>query len=110
VSLDGVKMVAVRTAPNGVVNQDTVFEFKQLAPDRFRAEYAGGRVVSGALIGRIEGERFHFRYVQLHDDGEIAGGQSTCDIERTDDGRVRLVEHFTWDSGEPGVNVLEQIA
>lgn len=102
-------MTAVQTAPNGVVNQDTVFTFERVVPDRYRAEYAGGRVVAGTLIGRVEGVRFHFRYVQLHDDGEIASGESVCDIERTDDGRVRLVEHFTWDSGDPGVNVLEQV-
>jgi hypothetical protein len=52
-----------------------------------------------------------FRYSQVDMDGRIDGGYSTCEISRMEDGRIRLLEHFQWESREgTGTNVFEEIA
>ncbi|MCP3920474.1 MAG: hypothetical protein GY711_33520 [bacterium] len=72
--------------------------------------YSGGRIVHGSLIGVRRGSRFEFRYLQLQDDGVLDGGVSQCEIERAPDGRVRIVEHFEWESREgSGRNVIEEV-
>jgi hypothetical protein len=46
INLDGIRMHAIETAPNGVINADTNFDFHQVDSSVW-AEYAGGRVVRG---------------------------------------------------------------
>ena len=75
------------------------------------AHYAGGAVQIGYLVGRLNGTRLVFRYAQLHRTGEVHGGHSTCEVMSTPDGRLRLVEHFHWDSRPgSGTSVLEQVS
>jgi hypothetical protein len=53
----------------------------------------------------------HFRYVQADLDGNVDAGVSQGTVERTSDGRLRLVEHFQWITPpESGVNIFEEIA
>ena len=105
--LDGLRMNAVETAPNGAINADTIFRFEQTGA-RVHAEYAGGRVELGHLVGLVRGATFAFRYCQLHDDGTLHGGQSNCELRRADDGRLQIIEHFEWDDG-PGTNVIQEL-
>jgi uncharacterized protein YndB with AHSA1/START domain len=106
---DGLRMNAVKTAENGVVNADTLFRFRQRGSE-VAADYAGGGVVDGHLVGLVDGARMRFRYAQLERGGVLNGGASECEIERTDDGRLRLVEHFQWESRPGGgTNVIEEL-
>ncbi len=104
------KFTATKTAPNGVINNETVFEFEQ-NQDAVIAKYSGGKIKAGFLIGKILNEnKFEFRFTQMHIDGVLDGGHSFCDIVITDDGRIRLIEHFEWQStGEKGENIIEEI-
>ena len=44
-------------------------------------------------------------------DGNVDAGVSEGTVERTSDGRLRLVEHFQWITRpESGVNIFEEIA
>jgi len=106
---NSVRMNAVRTAENGVVNADTVFTFRQVEHQVF-AEYSGGGVIRGHLVGLLEGARLSFRYAQLERGDILNGGHSLCEVERTTDGRLRLVEHFEWESRPGGgTNVIEEL-
>lgn len=108
-SLDGVRMNVTRTAAVGVVNADTIFEFSQ-SGDVVEARYSGGRIVVGRLIGKRSADQIEFRYVQLTDSGTLDSGQSHCELEMMEDGRLRLIEHFKWASREgDGVNVFEEL-
>ncbi|MCB9845112.1 MAG: hypothetical protein H6811_03885 [Phycisphaeraceae bacterium] len=108
-NLDGLRANAPVTAPGGVINADTIFEFHQ-ADNRVEATYTGGRIVRGFLVGVITNDTLEFRYCQAHTDGRIDGGASTCSLERTDDGRIRIIERFEWESrGGSGTNVIEQL-
>jgi len=108
-SLDGVKMRVINTAANGVVGVDTVFAFQQTGRV-VTAHYAGGRIASGFLAGTWEGDRLHFRYVQVSDGETVDSGQSVATLVRTPAGRLRLEERFAW-ATKPGsgVNIFEEI-
>ncbi|MEM9556479.1 MAG: DUF6196 family protein [Acidobacteriota bacterium] len=109
-SLDGRIMNAPVTAPNGVIDSETIFRFTQVG-DQFRAEYSGGHVSSGLLCGVRNGSEATFRYVQSHKDGENASGESRCVIERLPDGRLQLRESFQWADGRgSGENIIRELA
>ena len=103
------KMHVVRTAPNGVVGRDTIFDFSQEGTV-VTATYSGGRIRVGYLVGLMEDAALSFRYCQISDDGRIDGGSSSARIEAMDGGKVRLVESFRWDSKDgSGENIIEEI-
>jgi hypothetical protein len=102
-------MRCVQTAPNGVVGRDTLFHFSQ-TDNRVEAHYAGGRITTGYLVGLVEGVELRFRYCQISDQLRIDSGESRCRVESTGDGRLRIIESFTWESqAGSGVNIFEEI-
>ncbi len=109
ISLDGIKLRVVSTAEGGEVNSETVFEFTQDG-SVVSARYAGGKVQLGYLVGIMAAEGLRFRYAQIDKAGRLDGGHSICEIERTAEGRIKLAEHFKWDSREgSGTNLYEEI-
>jgi hypothetical protein len=109
ISLDGVRMRVVSTGEGGEVNAETLFEFAQDG-SVVSARYAGGHVRLGYLVGTISAEGINFRYAQVGQDGRLDGGYSFCEMSRMADGRIRLLEHFKWDSRVgSGANVFEEI-
>jgi hypothetical protein len=110
IQLDGLRMFVSSTADTGVVGQGTRLEFVQRG-DRVAARYSGGSVVRGWLVGRCDGETLWFRYAQRENGREIHGGQSVCDLQRLADGRVRMIEHFTWSTRTgSGINVFDEVS
>ena len=107
-SFDGKRMNATVTAPNGAINENTIFHFKQKG-DLITAKYAGGKVTAGFLIGKISSGKFEFQYTQMHEDYSLHGGHSICEIDIAKDGRLKLTEYFEWSSGEKGINVIEEL-
>ncbi len=108
ISLNGLKMNAVKTAPNGVINHETYFDFHQ-DDDKVWAEYSGGKIVRAYLVGVVTGSTLKFRYCQLDTSGQLNGGHSECEIKISDTGLVQIVEHFEWES-QPGggVNIIQE--
>jgi hypothetical protein len=108
-SLDGIRMYVSSTAEQGVVSFETRIHFIQKGP-RVLGRYSGGSIGRGYLIGRLTGSALAFRYAQREASGEIHGGRSVCDVDRTADGRIRIVEHFTWSTrAGSGTNVFDEI-
>jgi hypothetical protein len=109
ISLNGIQMRVISTASAGVVNADTLFEFSQEGMV-VSAHYTGGKVRLGYLVGLMSPEGLIFRYAQLDTEGRLDGGQSICEITRSLDGRLRLLEHFQWESREgSGTNIFEEV-
>lgn len=94
-NLDGLTMYVSHTANQGVVGADTFLHFIQKGT-RVVARYSGGSIKRGCLVGEIEGEALTFRYAQVEASGVVHGGSSVCEIVTLDDGRTRIIEHFTW--------------
>lgn len=109
ISLDGIQMRVVSTAEGGEVNTETLFSFAQDG-SVVSARYAGGRVRLGYLVGTNSADGLSFRYAQVDRDNRLDGGYSVCELSRMADGRIRLLEHFRWESREgTGTNVFEEI-
>jgi len=106
-NLDGKRMNVVKTADNGVVNHETEFLFNQ-TESVVNAKYAGGLVKRGFLVGKIKQNQLQFKYAQEHEDGNIAGGESLCDISIEKNGKIILVENFDWEQGR-GRNVFQEL-
>ncbi len=110
INLDKIKMTVIETAENGVVNKDTIFTFAQ-NDNTVYAEYIGGKIQKGFLVGQNNNNVLTFSYCQLQTDGTLDNGLSTCEISMDITGKIRLVEHFEWKSrpGEQGVNIFQEI-
>lgn len=107
-SLDGRVFVAVDPG-EGEVSSETTFHYTQ-ASDMVSATYSGGRIRRGYLVGVRHGDELDFRYVQLHVDGATADGHCESRVEVLPDGRLRLVESWSWDSRDgSGSSVVEEI-
>ncbi len=110
IDLDGIVMHVSATASNGVVDRSTRLRFRQRGM-RVWATYSGGKVRRGWLVGRRDGEALTFRYAQAEADGTVHGGRSRCDVQRLEDGRIRIVEHFQWSTrAGQGTNVFDELA
>lgn len=109
VSMDGRVLVGVSNDPTGEVGPDTVFRFHQ-DHDVVWAEYHGGDIRRGYLVGTSDGVTLDFRYVHLATDGRTASGRSVDRIEVVEGDRIRLHERWAWDSHEgSGESVLEEV-
>lgn len=93
----------------GEVDAGTRFTFREEGGVVW-AEYAGGGIERGFLVGTRSGAELAMRYVQLNSEGETSAGRSIDRIERLGDGRMRLHETWTWESrAGSGTSVLEEI-
>ena len=100
ISFDGLTLAVVANDKDGEVGADTVFHFEQTG-ERIYANYSGGDIVDGHLVGTFDGEQWDIRYTQINTDNETATGHSVGDVELLDDGRVRVKDEWEWES-KPG--------
>ncbi len=73
IDLDGRRFAAVSNSADGEVGQATVFTYHQDG-EVIWAEYSGGAVTRGYLVGTRDGERLHFRYSHLGADRQTSNG------------------------------------
>ncbi len=110
--LNNLKMNVIQTAKNGIVNEETIFHFKQ-DPNTVKAHYSGGRIRFGYLIGQLNDDTLRFTYCQQRVTGELDHGESECIVSIEEStGKVRLEERFrmdTEDSREIGTNIFQEI-
>ncbi|MGW6859376.1 hypothetical protein [Streptomyces xanthophaeus] len=108
-SLDGLVFVPVADQAPGQVGRRTRFEYHEQVGCVW-AEYSGGDVVRGHLVGTRAGDTLDFRYVQLRTDGTTASGHCVSLVRELPDGRLRLEETWTWESrAGSGTSLVEQV-
>ncbi|QHC29074.1 hypothetical protein [Streptomyces sp. HF10] len=108
-SLDGLVLAPVADRSAGQVGTRTRFAYHE-QDGAIWAEYRGGDIVRGHLVGTHAGDRLDFRYVQLRTDGSTACGHCVSTVVELPDGRVRLEETWEWESGPgSGTSVVEQV-
>jgi hypothetical protein len=109
ISLDGLKMHAVETDPNGVIGIDTIFTFYQ-SGSKVTAEYSGGQIEQGYLVGIVEDLELCFCYCQLEKSGNLNSGHSTCELSLSADSLIQIIEHFQWQSKPGGGrNIIQEL-
>ncbi|WP_144127534.1 hypothetical protein [Catellatospora sichuanensis] len=99
-SLDGRRFAAVADVAGGEVGMKTVFTYHE-HDGMIWAEYAGGAIRRGFLVGTRDGDRLEFRYTQLNTDGQTSTGHCVSALSVQHDGRLRLDETWQWES-RPG--------
>ncbi|MGW0814701.1 hypothetical protein ACWD00_15845 [Streptomyces viridiviolaceus] len=109
-SLDGLVLAPVADQSPGQVGTRTRFTYHE-QDGAIWAEYEGGDVARGRLVGTRDGDRLDFRYVQLKTDGGTSSGHCVSTVVELPDGRVRLEESWEWESQEgSGTSVVEEVA
>ncbi|MEV1036889.1 MULTISPECIES: hypothetical protein [unclassified Streptomyces] len=109
-SLDGLVLAPVADQAPGQVGTRTRFTYHE-GDGRIWADYAGGDVVRGHLVGTRDGDTLDFRYVQLKRDGTTSCGHCVSTVVDLPDGRVRLDERWAWESQEgSGTSTVEELA
>jgi len=100
----------VSNTENGDTSAETVFLYQQHGAI-LSAEYSGGRIVSGHLLGLVDAEgAIEMRYHQINSDGQLMTGVCQSTPELLADGRIRLHERWRWTSGDgsEGTSILEE--
>lgn len=107
-NLDGLVFVGVSNTGDGDVDTRTRFAYHQDGATVW-ADYAGGSVARGFLVGTRAGAELGFRYVHLDTAGRTASGRCTSRVVVTEGGLLQLHEDWAWES-QPGTghSVVEQ--
>lgn len=109
VDLEGRVCVGVSNTGTGEVGLQTTFTYRQNGRVVW-AEYCGGDVARGYLVGTRDGADLHFRYVHLGTDGQTSSGVCDSTIEVLNDGRIRFHEIWEWESRPgSGVSIVEEV-
>ena len=107
-SLDGRNFIAVQNSDSGEVSEQTVFCYHQ-KDNTIWAEYSGGSIVKGFLVGTMDGNCcLSFSYQHLNINGEIKSG-SCHSRPCVENGKLRFYEEWQWSSGESGTSVIEEL-
>jgi len=99
-SLDGLTFAPSARPEHGEVDASTRFVYHE-RDGAIWAEYAGGDIVRGYLVGTRTHDTLDFRYVQANRTGGTSSGHCVSAIVTLADGRVRLDETWEWES-RPG--------
>lgn len=99
--------------PGAEVTPETVFHFRQMEADGvtlLHADYFGGEVRYGKLLGVLKDGHLRHSYVQVNLKGEFSSGQSTDEIRILASGKIQLIDSWEWKTREGrGLCVMEEI-
>lgn len=111
INYDGRKFTTVENSKNGEVSAQTTFAYQQRG-NILWAEYSGGEVVKGFLLGLVaEDDCLNFTYQHINRSGQQRAGQCESKPELLPDGRLRLHERWQWLTGDcsSGESVIEEL-
>ena len=95
--------------PDTEVNEKTIFYFHQ-EKNVIWAEYSGGKVKLGRLIGVVTGNKLSHNYIQINNKDEINSGEGNSIIKLNEEGKLQIVEEWEWKSQEgKGKSVMTEI-
>jgi hypothetical protein len=111
INYDGRRFRVVDQSSNSETSAETVFAYRQTGRI-VTAEYAGGGILSGHLIGVVDDNGvIELRYHQVNRRLELMTGRCRSTPEVLADGRIRLYEDWQWTSGDgsAGQSMIEEI-
>ena len=90
----------VSNTENGETSDETIFRYKQEG-NLLTAEYSGGKINYGHLIGLVDEQgNIDMRYHQINDAGILMTGICNSKPEQLPNGKIRLHETWQWTSGD----------
>lgn len=111
INYDGRRFRVSGSTDNSETSAETVFVYRQ-SGRIVTAEYAGGRIIRGHLIGLVDDDGgIDMRYHQVNERMELMTGRCRSTPELLPDGKVRLHEDWQWTSGDgsAGQSMIEEI-
>src|SRR4051812_18431725 len=94
------KFRVLTNSRNGEASADTVFRYYQDGTMVW-GDYAGGEVVRGALIAKMDDKgRLSMTYQHINREGEVRTGCCHSTPELLPDGRLRMHEKWQWTFGD----------
>ncbi|MCC8193438.1 MAG: n-acetylglutamate synthase [Deltaproteobacteria bacterium] len=110
INYDGRTFSPVVNSETGEVSSATHFHYHQDS-DIFWAEYSGGEILRGFMIGLVRPDgQLEFKYQHLNKDRAIRLGECLSTPEILADGRIRLHESWRWLDGEQqkGTSIVDE--
>ena len=95
VNFNNRKFALIDNSSNGEVNTDTIFNYQQEG-DLVTADYKGGSIEYGKIIGRLENDQLHMLYHCMTTDKVLKAGKAIADISYTYNGRIILTLDWEW--------------
>ena len=87
-------------AENGEVDEETIFHYFQ-ENDLFWAEYSGGDVLKGHMIGTVDEKgELEFHYQHLNKDRQVRIGKCHSIPYILENGKIALQEKWQWLNGD----------
>jgi len=102
---------SVSNTDNGEVSSGTTFHYHQ-NKDMIWAEYNGGDIVKGFLIGLCDDKsNLNFTYQHINDNNEIRTGKCMSTPEILPNGKIRLLEQWQWTNGDntTGQSIIQEV-
>ena len=97
---DGRTFMTYTNTDNGEVSTETIFHYHQNGKQLW-AEYEGGEIIKGYLIGFVEEDnKLRFSYQHINSNQEIRIGQCQSYPEVLPDGKLMLHESWQWLNGD----------
>lgn len=112
INLDGRVFVPVHNTVGGTVTDETRFTFQQ-SGDNITADYAGGDVQTGHIVGiLVKPDTATLIYHCLTAGGELKAGQAQAHFSINDEGKLCIDMQWQWLNGEKtsGTSHYEEIA
>ena len=100
INYNGKIFIPQRNTENGEVNEETIFCYFQ-ENDLFWAEYSGGDVLKGHMIGTVdESGELDFHYQHLNKDRQLRIGKCHSIPYIMENGKIALQEKWQWLNGD----------
>ena len=107
INLDGKCFFAVMNTESGEAGEETVFLYHQKG-EIIWAEYQGGKILKGSLVGTIKDLELNFKYQHINIEKEIKSGQCKSVIEVSKENKLKINEKWQWSTGEKGESIIQE--
>lgn len=100
INYNGKIFIPQRNTENGEVNEETIFCYFQ-ENNLFWAEYSGGDVLKGHMIGTVAGNgELDFHYQHMNRDRQVRIGKCHSIPHIMENGKIALQEKWQWLNGD----------
>ena len=95
ISFEGKTFILLQNSDAGESSEETIFEYDQEG-DLVTADYSGGSIRHGKIIGKLNNDRLDLIYQCLTTDGELKSGTAVGKIEFNEDHQMVLKLDWEW--------------
>jgi hypothetical protein len=106
--LNNKTFVLLQNSENGEVNADTIFKYNQEG-NLVTADYYGGTIRYGKIIGDLQGDRMDMLYQCITTDNELKAGKALAHLSLTDDGKIKMKLDWMWLTNDNNRGVSEYV-